>query len=123
MAWDRVMFWLLRPASVMLGALIRVMTCLLGLVVLAAVVPEEIKLPNCSPIWAVEESVAGPVARTTGVVLELFCEIVRPRMPPAILKLRALTRAGGLGVGDIKLAIIVHLHVQAAGGGRITLLT
>ena len=41
-------FWLAMVVSVMTGALIRVMVWAVGLLVLAAVKPEEIKVPNCS---------------------------------------------------------------------------
>ena len=39
-------------------------------------------------------------------------------MPPLTLKLLALSRAGAVGVGDVELAVIVHLDVQAAGRGQ-----
>ena len=72
------------------GALIRVMVWAVGLAVLAEVVPEEIKLPNCSPILALLEITACWDASTTGMVVELFCVIVSPSVPPLMAKLRTL---------------------------------
>ena len=54
-------------------------------------------------------------ASTTGVLLERVLGDGQAQTPPLTLKLRALTEPVALGVGDIKLAVIVHLDIQAAG--------
>src|SRR5579872_5454954 len=86
---DRLAFCCARVVSaITVGELIRVTTWRVGLLVDAAVVPEEMKLPSRRPIVALESVTVGlevPLvpARTTGVTDEvLFWVMVRPSVPP-----------------------------------------
>src|SRR5665213_3680220 len=74
----------IRGAKLAPGALTRITLWAVGAFTLAAVVPDEMKLPNCRPTLALGSMTAGLCASTTGVMaLVLSWVMVRPNSPPA----------------------------------------
>ena len=109
--------------TLMVGALIRTISCAVGSVTLACVVPDEMKLPNCSATLEVELIEADWVARITGEVAVVFCDTVRPSVPPVMSKVEALTEPVALVLATNRVPLFSTVTATAPVLDRITLLT
>ena len=119
MFWASALFSALRPASLTLGPLIRVMVWATGW----AGSGEVMKLPNCRPILAAAEITVGPVASTTGVPVALSWVMVRPSVPPLTVKLRTLAEPVCWVLAIKSWALLSTWMSTPPGAERITLLT